>query len=68
MRLGRGLRGGVIIGKNFIDFFHVSEHVDHFKAIIVFPLRKKPEIVWSFAKPRGGGGGDPPTHPFPFFS
>ena len=30
----------------FIDFFHVSEHVDHFKAIKVFSLRKKPEMVW----------------------
>ena len=35
------------MGKKFIDFFHVSEHVDHFKAIKVFSLRKKPEIVWS---------------------
>ena len=52
MQLGRGLRGGVIIGKIFIDFFHVSEHVDHFKAIKVFSLRKKTEIVWS--------GGTPP--------
>ena len=26
--------------KNFIDFFHVSEHVDHLKAIKVFSLRK----------------------------
>ena len=55
MRLGRGLRGG---GHNWkkkiIDFFHVSEHVDHFKAIKVFSLRKKPEItgkVWSGGTP-----------------
>ena len=27
--------------------------------------KKKPEIVWSFAKPRGGY---PPTKPFPVFS
>ena len=47
-----GIEGGVIIGKNFIDFFHVSEHVDHFKAIKVFSLRKKPEMVWL--------GGTPP--------
>ena len=47
MRLGRGLRGGdIIVKKKFIDFFHVSEHVDHFKAIKVFSLRKKPEMVW----------------------
>ena len=52
MRLGRGLRGGVIMEKKFIDFFHVSEHVDHFKAIKVFSLRKKPEMVWL--------GGTPP--------
>ena len=41
--------------KKFIEFFHVSEHVDYFKAIKVFSLRKKPEItgkVWS--------GGTPP--------
>ena len=33
-----------------LDFFHISEHVDHFNAIQVFSLRKKPEItgkVWS---------------------
>ena len=65
MRLGRGLRGGVIMEKNFIDFFHVSEHVDHFKAIKVFSLRKKPEMVWL--------GGIPPgvwqkTKLFPVFS
>ena len=34
----------------FIDFFHVSEHVDHFKAIKVFSLRKKPEMVWQKTK------------------
>ena len=48
MHFGRGLRGrGVIIGI-FYKFFllHVSEHVDHFKAIKVFSLRKKPEMVW----------------------
>ena len=50
----------------FIDFFHVSEHVDHFKAIKVFSLRKKPEMVWL-------GGTPPPrvwqkTKLFPFFS
>ena len=54
--LRKGIEGrGVIIGKIFIDFFHVSEHVDHFKAIKVFSLRKKPEItgkVWL--------GGTPP--------
>ena len=52
--------------KNFIDFFHVSEHVDHFKAIKVFSLRKKPEMVWL-------GGTPPPgiwkkTKLFPVFS
>ena len=56
MHFGRGLRGGVIIGKKkLLIFFHVSEHVDHFKAIKVFSLRKKPKItgkVWS--------GGTPP--------
>ena len=42
--LRKGIEGGgVINGKFFIDFFHVSEHVDHFKAIKVFSLRKKPE-------------------------
>ena len=62
MHFGRGLRGGVIIGKNFIDFFHVSEHVDHFKAIKVFSLRKKSKItekVW---------WGPPPPSPPPNFS
>ena len=50
--LRKGIEGGgVIIGKNVIDFFHVSEHVDHFKAIIVFSLRKKTEIVWSGGTP-----------------
>ena len=45
--LGKGIEGGgVIMEKNFIDFFHVSEHVDHFKAIKVFSLRKKSEMVW----------------------
>ena len=39
--LGKGIEGGrVIMEKKFIDFFHVSEHVDHFKAIKVFSLRK----------------------------
>ena len=33
--------------QNFIEFFHVSEHVDHFKAIKVCSLRKKTEMVWS---------------------
>ena len=44
MQLRRGSRGGVIIGEKKILIFHVSEHVDHFKAIKVFSLRKKPEI------------------------
>ena len=52
--LGKGLRGGVIMEKNFIDFFHVSEHVDHFKAIKVFSLRKKPEMVWFGGTPPRG--------------
>ena len=51
MRLGRGLRGGGHNGNFFIDFFHVSEHVDHFKAIKVFSLKKKTERVWCFTKP-----------------
>ena len=38
--------------KYFIGLFHVSEHVDHFKAIKYF-CEKKREIVWS--------GGTPPT-------
>ena len=38
--------------KNFIDFFHVSEHVDHFKAIKVFSLRKKTEKVWFGGTPK----------------
>ena len=45
--------------ENFIDFFHVSEHVDHFKAIKVFSLRKKTEITGMF------GLGVPP--PLPLF-
>ena len=47
--------GGSQLEKNLIDFFHVSEHVDQFKAIKVFSLRKNPKItgkVWS--------GGTPP--------
>ena len=44
--LRKGIEGvGVIIGKNVIEFFHVSEHVDHLKAIKVFSLWKKPEIT-----------------------
>ena len=31
--------------QNFIEFFHVSEHVDHFKAIKFVSLRKIPEMV-----------------------
>ena len=45
--------------KKIIDLFHVSEHVDHFKAIKVFSLTKKPEItgkVWL--------GGPPQTQKF----
>ena len=37
--LGKGIEGE----KKYINFFHVSEHVDHFKAIKVFSLRKKSE-------------------------
>ena len=37
--------GGHNWEKHFIALFHVSEHVDHFKAIQKFP-RKKQEIVW----------------------
>ena len=37
--------------KYFIGLLHVSEHVDHFKAIKYF-CEKKQEIVWS--------GGTPP--------
>ena len=48
------MRGGHNWKKNLIDFFHVSEHVDQFKAIKVFSLRKKPEMVWF-------GGTPPPT-------
>ena len=65
--LGKGIEGGGVIMENFfIDFFHVSEHVDHFKAIKVFSLRKKPEMVWL-------GGTPPPgvwqkTKLFPVFS
>ena len=45
-------RGGVHNWeKYFIALFHVSEHVDHFKAIKYF-REKKREIVWS--------GGTPP--------
>ena len=40
--------------KKIIDFFHVSEHVDHFKAIKVFSLRKKPEMVWLEGTPPPG--------------
>ena len=32
--------------QNFIEFFHVSEHVDHFKAIKFVSLRKIPEMVF----------------------
>ena len=49
-----GIEGGVIIEKKFIDFFHVLEHVDHFKAIKVFSLRKKPEMVWLGGTPHPG--------------
>ena len=63
--LGKGIEGGeVIMEKNFIDFFHVSEHVDHFKAIKVFSLRKKPEMVWLGGTP----GVWQKTKLFPVFS
>ena len=52
--------------KNFIDFFHVSEHVDHFKAIKVFSLRKKPEMVWLGGTPHPPGFGKTPNF-FRFF-
>ena len=39
-------RGGHNWEKYFIGLFHVSEHVDHFKAIKYF-CEKKREIVWS---------------------
>ena len=52
--------------KNFIDFFHVSEHVDHFKAIKVFSLRKKPEMVWLGGTPTPPGFGKKPNY-FRFF-
>ena len=50
--------------KYFIGLFHVSEHVDHFKAIKYFRAKKR-EIVWS-------GGTPPPLfgkipNYFPFF-
>ena len=45
--------------KKFIDFFHVSEHVDHFKAIKVFSLRKKTEMVWLGGTPPLGFGKRP---------
>ena len=38
--------GGHNWEKYFIGLFHVSEHVDHFKAIKYF-REKKREIVWS---------------------
>ena len=38
----KGMEGGVIIGEKKLPiFFHVSEHVDHFKAMKFFPLGKK---------------------------
>ena len=43
--LGKGIEGGGHNGKKFIDFFHVSEHVDHFKAMKFFSPWKKTEIV-----------------------
>ena len=41
--------GGHNWEKYFIGLFHVSEHVDHFKAI-KYCREKKREIVWSFTK------------------
>ena len=52
--LGKEIEGGGHNGKKIIDFFHVSEHVDHFKAINLFPLRKKTKItgkVWPGGTP-----------------
>ena len=50
--LEKGVRG-VIIGEKNIGYFHVSEHVDNFKAIK--NSVKKPEIVWF------GGTSPPPV-------
>ena len=58
--------GGVIMEKNVIDFFHVSEYVDHFKALKVFSLRKKPEMVWFGGTPPPPGFGKTPNF-FRFF-
>ena len=44
--------------KNFIVYFHVSEHIDHFKA--EKKSVKKTEIVWFFTK-QGGRGEVPPN-------
>ena len=51
LELSASLLAGDNWGKYFIALFHVSEHVDHFKAIKYF-REKKREIVWS--------GGTPP--------
>ena len=50
-RLEKGVRKIIIGEKKCIGYFHVSEHIDHFKAIQI--LVKKPEIVWF-------GGTSPP--------
>ena len=42
--------------KKITIFFHVSEHVDHFKAIKVFSPRKKPETFGRGVLPRGDHG------------
>ena len=52
-RLEKGVRGVIIGEKKFIGYFHVSEHVDHFKAIK--NSVKKTEIVWF------GGTSPPPV-------
>ena len=43
-RLEKGVRGVIIGGKKFIGYFHVSEHIDHFKAI-KSSVKKPPCLV-----------------------
>ena len=63
-RLEKGVRRVIIGEKKCIGYFHVSEHIDHFKTIK--NCVKKTEIVWF------GGTSPPPclvkTKLFPVFS
>ena len=50
-RLEKGVRGVIIGEKNVLFFFHVSEHIDHFKAIKKFCEKTGNSLVWGYLPP-----------------